>query len=63
MAWNEVMNIKGPQESPGDDGPPGEDGVRGTLWFDGHGAPGTIPGSMAGDHYLDLDTGDVYTMS
>lgn len=38
----------------------GEPGPRGSGWFSGHGAPGSISGSVAGDMYLDLDTGDVY---
>lgn len=38
-------------------------GPRGTNWYTGHGAPGTIAGSLPGDQYLDLDTGDIYTLS
>jgi hypothetical protein len=40
----------------------GDTGVRGTQWFEGHGAPGTVAGSIPGDFYLDLDTGDVYLL-
>lgn len=60
MAWNEVMNIKGPQ---GDQGDPGPTGARGATWFTGAGAPTTVPGSMVGDLYLDTATGDVYVLS
>jgi hypothetical protein len=63
MPWNEVMNIKGPQGDPGDPGADGAPGVRGSLWFEGHGAPGVILGAPPNDHYLDLDTGSVYTFS
>jgi hypothetical protein len=63
MAWNEVMNIKGVPGDPGEPGEPGAPGVRGSLWFDGHGLPASVPGAQAGDHYLDLDTGNVYTFS
>jgi hypothetical protein len=38
-------------------------GPRGSGWYSGHSAPGTIAGSQAGDMYLDLDTGDVYVLS
>lgn len=41
----------------------GATGVRGAKWYTGHGAPGTIGGQLAGDQYLDLDTGDVYSFS
>lgn len=38
-------------------------GPRGTNWYSGHGAPGTISGSAPGDMYLDLDNGDVHVLS
>lgn len=38
-------------------------GPRGTNWYSGNGAPGTITGSAAGDMYLDLGNGDVYVLS
>lgn len=50
----------GPQGETGDEGPAGQ---RGSLWFTGSGLPGTIPGATGGDKYLDLDTGNVYTLS
>lgn len=34
--------------------------ARGTQWWQGDGPPGSIPGSMVGDAYLDNLTGDVY---
>jgi hypothetical protein len=66
MAWNEVMNIKGPPGAQGDPGPPGDpgaDGARGATWFTGAGAPTVVPGSLIGDLYLDTVTGDVYVLS
>lgn len=66
MAWNEVMNIKGPpgqQGDPGTPGAPGADGVRGATWFTGNGnPPASIPGSLPNDLYLDLDTGAVWKL-
>lgn len=56
----------GPQGNTGTTGATGNTGAtgpRGTNWYEGHGAPGTIVGSQAGDKYLDLDTGDVYVLS
>jgi len=75
MAWGAVANIKGPKGDTGDQGPKGDKGdtgdtgatgatgPRGNTWFSGAGAPGTIPGSIVGDFYLDTDTGDVYLLS
>lgn len=48
MAWGKVGNIKG---------------KRGTIWFNGSGAPGTITGAIAGDYYIDNDTGDIYNLT
>jgi len=50
----------GPQGPPGPAGPAGATGTRGSLWNTGAGAPGTIPGVLAGDMYLDTVSGDVY---
>jgi hypothetical protein len=47
----------------GSTGATGATGPRGTNWYQGHGAPGSIGGSQAGDMYLDLDSGDVYVLS
>lgn len=40
----------------------GAAGARGTKWFPGHGAPVTVVGSVAGDLYVDLDTGKIYEL-
>ena len=40
--------------------PTGATGQRGSIWYDGAGAPGTIAGALAGDQYLDTNTGNVY---
>lgn len=53
----------GPQGPEGDAGPQGPQGVRGTNWYTGNGAPGVIAGSAVGDKYMDLQTGDVYTLA
>jgi hypothetical protein len=44
-------------------GPQGIQGVRGTLWYEGAGAPGAISGVLAGDNYLNTTNGDVYSYS
>ena len=41
----------------------GPRGERGTQWYQGTGAPGTIVGSLPGDKYLNTANGDVYTLS
>ncbi|WP_173009419.1 hypothetical protein [Methylobacterium sp. P1-11] len=50
MAWTKQGNLKGP---------------RGVTWFTGTGAPTTAntTGSITGDLYLDLSTGDIYVLS
>lgn len=53
----------GPQGEVGPQGPQGEDGVRGAGWFDGAGVPGTVPGALVGDYYLDSSTGTYYQLS
>lgn len=78
MTWSQVGNIKGPKGDTGDTGPQGPQGnpgttgatgatgtagARGSLWYTGTGAPGTIAGSQPGDQYLDTATGNVYTLS
>lgn len=42
-------------------GNPGNNGARGSLWSSGSGAPTVTTGALAGDNYLDMATGDVYT--
>lgn len=51
---------QGPQ---GNTGSTGAAGARGSQWFTGTGAPGTVAGSLPGDLYLDVSTGDVYTLA
>ncbi|HEY1294677.1 MAG TPA: hypothetical protein VGJ60_16490 [Chloroflexota bacterium] len=64
----------GPPGAPGADstvpGPPGADstvpgppGPRGSVWFQGSGPPGSIPGVLPQDLYLDTLNGDVYVFS
>lgn len=55
-----AAGVAGPQ---GAQGPAGTNGARGSQWYTGHGAPGAIGGVLAGDQYLDLDTGNVYTFA
>lgn len=50
-AWHDAGEIVGPP------------GPRGTRWFTGSGAPGTLTGQQAKDMYLDRATGDVYELS
>jgi hypothetical protein len=47
----------------GDEGPPGQAGARGSMWFVGSSAPGTISGEAVGDMYLNTATGDVYRLN
>jgi hypothetical protein len=49
-------------KSPGPIGPQGPEGY-GTRRFQGHGPPTTIIGSRQDDEYLDLLTGDLYTLT
>jgi Collagen triple helix repeat (20 copies) len=54
---------QGPTGATGAQGPPGAagaTGTRGSLWYTGSGAPGTIPGVLTGDLYLDVASGDIY---
>lgn len=55
-----LINGGGPPGPVGSIGPIGPAGVRGSLWFDGSGAPTIIVGSEEGDYYLDVVNGDVY---
>ncbi len=66
MAWSQVGNLKGPQGNTGT-GTQGAQGNRGLSFFSGTGAPGAGPYNgltpVAGDTYLDVATGNVYTFS
>jgi hypothetical protein len=47
----------------GSTGAAGADGARGTKIFTGSGAPTSVPGSAAGDLYMDVTSGDLYVLS
>jgi hypothetical protein len=60
---------QGPRGEKGDKGDKGDTGERGfdgtfggTAWWSGNGAPVTVIGSKPGDKYIDINTGDVYTL-
>lgn len=55
----------GPAGPTGATGPQGDPGPRGSQWYVGSGAPTATntAGAVAGDMYLDRDTGDVYKLS
>jgi hypothetical protein len=57
---------RGPEGPPGPEGPqgrPGYDGTfGGTAWWAGNGPPDAVIGSKPGDKYIDVTTGDVYTL-
>lgn len=55
-----VLNFTIPR---GDQGVQGNPGARGSQWYTGNGAPGTIVGAIAGDKYLDVSDGTVYDLS
>jgi hypothetical protein len=48
--WPSGVSLVGPQ------------GQRGSLWYVGSGAPGTITGQVNGDNYLNSVTGDVWQL-
>jgi hypothetical protein len=50
----------GPTGATGAPGAAGATGTRGSLWDTGSGPPGTIPGVLPNDMYLDTASGDVY---
>lgn len=52
----------GPQGFAGPTGPTGPQGPVGTHRFYGEGPPGTIIGSQPNDEYLDVLSGDLYTL-
>lgn len=58
-----VFNFGIPAGATGSTGGKGDPGTRGSNWYSGIGAPGTVTGSAAGDYYLDAASGDVYTLS
>lgn len=58
-SWVDGGSIQGP---PGPAGAAGSAGPRGSGWFVGNGAPGSIPGALPGDLYLDLLSGEVHQL-
>lgn len=52
--WASIMQIYGFVEGP--------EGPRGSAWFTGEGAPGSIAGSKVGDFYVDSLTGNYYEL-
>lgn len=62
-AWVDAGQFKGDKGDSGATGAAGATGPRGTNWYTGNGVPGAIAGSQVGDKYLDLDTGNVYTLN
>ncbi|WP_439372906.1 hypothetical protein [Bradyrhizobium sp. DASA03120] len=56
-AWPAGASLIGPQ---GPQGIKGDTGQRGSLWFEGAGAPGAIAGALDNDNYLNTTNGDVY---
>jgi hypothetical protein len=65
---NVVLSSTGVDSGTGDvtisvpTGGQGPAGTPGTKWWNGVGAPGTIPGSNPGDYYLDTSNGNVYVL-
>jgi hypothetical protein len=62
-AWPAGISLIGPQGPQGIPGTPGTAGARGSLFYTGAGAPGTITGQQNGDNYLNTTNGDVYTLT
>lgn len=58
-----VQGVQGPAGPAGSAGPKGDPGQRGTKWFSGTGTPGSIPGALTGDFYLDSATGTYYELT
>lgn len=58
-----IQGIQGVQGETGDQGIQGDPGPRGSKWFTGTGAPGTVSGSAVGDFYLDVADGTVYELT
>jgi hypothetical protein len=57
-AWvDQGFSLLGPQ---GAAGSAGATGTRGSLWYNGTGAPGTIAGQADGDYYTNNTNGEVY---
>lgn len=52
----------GPTGPTGPVGPTGPTGLRGSQWFSGSGAPGTVAGSQNKDWYLDTSSANVWEL-
>lgn len=57
-----VFNFGIPAGAQGPQGTVGTAGARGSLWFTGTGSPGTVAGSQPGDQYLDVASGDTWSL-
>lgn len=57
------ISLKPIQLQEGPEGQDGNPGVRGSMWYEGSGAPSGISSPMMGDHYLDTTSGNVYSYS
>ncbi|WP_375791167.1 hypothetical protein ACE102_07395 [Bradyrhizobium sp. vgs-9] len=62
-AGTSLVGPQGPQGIQGIQGIQGATGQRGSLFYTGAGAPGTISGQLDGDNYLNSTNGDVYTLT
>lgn len=58
-----AVGARGPAGVQGPAGAEGKPGPRGSKWFFGDGAPGTIQGAQDGDVYMDRVTGTMYQLS
>ena len=57
-----ILGATGATGAAGSNGSNGSAGARGSLWYTGSGAPGTIGGQANGDMYLDTASGAVYEL-
>lgn len=56
-----VPMTRGAAGPPGPPGPPGPSGSGNRRWY-GEGPPTVVPGSSAGDEYVDTNTMDTYIL-
>ena len=61
---NQPILIPGPPGPQGVPGVAGETGQRGSIWMWGHGTPddALLTSSLINDKYLDVDSGDVWSI-
>ena len=62
LAQQGATGPTGPTGPAGSTGSTGATGTRGSLWYSGSGAPGTITGQIVNDMYLDTASGNVYQL-